>query len=217
MSRWLGSPRFLSYQYRLYPLRAQLRVISHVLDELTCLWNYALAERRDALEKNKRRITYLDQQRNLTHWRNFGADGLGSIAVGVAQATLRWRSRIGCIVVAAATRPTGTSLPLATSSPEDWTRYAGTRRNSGAWTERLHCPERDGERIRGSANSRKDGRARREPSNLPRHPAVHKRELLPALGFHRVPRLGEELPSYELTIVASARVADPLVPVVPKL
>ncbi len=52
---------FLSYQYRLYPLRSQLPVLSHHLDELSYLWNHALAERRDAWEKHKRRISYLDQ------------------------------------------------------------------------------------------------------------------------------------------------------------
>ncbi len=36
---------FLSYQYRLYPIRAQLPVLFHELDELTYLRNHALAER----------------------------------------------------------------------------------------------------------------------------------------------------------------------------
>ena len=39
---------FLSYQYRLYPLRDQLPFLDNVLAEMTYLWNYALAQRRDA-------------------------------------------------------------------------------------------------------------------------------------------------------------------------
>ncbi len=80
---------FLAYQYRLYPLRAQLPVLSHTLDELTHLWNHALAERRDAWEKEKRRVTYLDQQARLKAWRAYDAAGLGLLAYDLARDCLQ--------------------------------------------------------------------------------------------------------------------------------
>ncbi len=80
---------FLSYEYRLYPLRAQLSILSHALDELTYLWNHALAERRDTWEKKKRRVTYLDQQARLKGWRTHDAAGLGSVACDLARDCLQ--------------------------------------------------------------------------------------------------------------------------------
>jgi len=69
---------FLSFQYRLYPLRDQLRFLGHVLSEMTFLWNYALAQRRDAWNRERRSVAYFDQQARLKAWRAFDKDGLGS-------------------------------------------------------------------------------------------------------------------------------------------
>jgi helix-turn-helix protein len=38
----------LSYQYRIYPLPDQLRLLAHHRREVTFLWNYALGQRQDA-------------------------------------------------------------------------------------------------------------------------------------------------------------------------
>ncbi len=80
---------FLSFQYRLYPLRSQLPLLSRALDELTYLWNYSLADRRDAWEKEKRRVTYLDQQARLKRWRAYDAAGLGEVAYDIARDCLQ--------------------------------------------------------------------------------------------------------------------------------
>ncbi len=80
---------FLSYQYRLYPFRSQLAVLSHALHELTYLWNHVLAERRDAWEKEKRRVAYLDQQARLKAWRAYDAAGLGLVAYDIARDCLQ--------------------------------------------------------------------------------------------------------------------------------
>ncbi len=80
---------FLSYQYRVYPLRSQLPVLSKALDELTYLWNYALAERRDAWEKEKRSVTYLDQQARLKAWRARDVTGLGTVSYEIAKDCLQ--------------------------------------------------------------------------------------------------------------------------------
>jgi putative transposase len=79
----------LSYQYRLYPLLDQLPLLHQHRFELAFLWNYARAERREAWEKEHRSVTYLDQQRELTHWRAFDAEGLGRISVAVSQDCLQ--------------------------------------------------------------------------------------------------------------------------------
>ncbi len=80
---------FLSYEYRLYPLHAQLPVLSQALDELTYLCNHALAERRDAREKEQRRVTYLDQQAGLKAWRAYDAAGFGLVAYNIARDCLQ--------------------------------------------------------------------------------------------------------------------------------
>ncbi len=80
---------FLSYQYRLYPLRSHLPVLCKALDELTYLWNHALDERRDAWEKQKRRVTYFDQQARLRCWRAYDTTGLGAVSCDLAQDCLQ--------------------------------------------------------------------------------------------------------------------------------
>lgn len=80
---------FLSYRYRLYPLRPHLPQLDRWRSELTFLWNYALERRRTAWERERRRVSYLDQQRDLTRWRNFDTEGIGRVLVGVAQGILQ--------------------------------------------------------------------------------------------------------------------------------
>lgn len=79
----------LSYRYRLYPLQPQLALLDFHRTELVALWNHALAQRQDAWKKESRSVSYLDQQRDLTRWRNYGRDGLGQISVAVAQDCLQ--------------------------------------------------------------------------------------------------------------------------------
>ncbi|MCI4368760.1 MAG: transposase [Thermoplasmata archaeon] len=76
---------FLTYACRLYPLRPQLAILAHHLFELTFLWNFSLAPRRDAWQKEHRRVTYLDQQAHLKEWREFDSEGLGLLSYDVAR------------------------------------------------------------------------------------------------------------------------------------
>ncbi|HEV2448827.1 MAG TPA: transposase [Thermoplasmata archaeon] len=80
---------FLTYQYRLYPLRSQLPLLEHALSELTLLWNHALSERQDAWRKERRRIAYLEQQSALKRWRNFDSWGLGRLPYNAARDCLQ--------------------------------------------------------------------------------------------------------------------------------
>ena len=61
----------LSFQYRIYPHHGQLDLLELHRSELTYLWNFAVAERRDAWVKEHRSLSYIDQQRELTGWRNY--------------------------------------------------------------------------------------------------------------------------------------------------
>lgn len=79
----------LSYRYRLYPLRPQLPLLERHRTELAALGNHALAQRQDAWRKERRSVSYLDQQRDLTRWRNYDRDGLGQVSVRVAQDCLQ--------------------------------------------------------------------------------------------------------------------------------
>ena len=80
---------FLSYQYRIYPLRAQLPTLAHYLGELTHLWNHALEERRNAWEKERRRVSCIDQQDRLKTWRAYDHDGLGRVPYSLARDILQ--------------------------------------------------------------------------------------------------------------------------------
>jgi len=79
----------LSYRYRLYPLRDQLTFLDHVLTEMNYLWNYALAQRRDAWIREHRHISYLDQQARLKGWRAFDIHGLGAVSYDAARDCLQ--------------------------------------------------------------------------------------------------------------------------------
>jgi putative transposase len=80
---------FLTYRYRLYPLRPQLAELDGWRHELTFLWNFGLEQRRSAWEREHRSVTYLDQQRDLSKWCTYDVDGLGRVPFAIAQATLQ--------------------------------------------------------------------------------------------------------------------------------
>lgn len=84
-----GSRLILSYRYRLYPSPGQLAGFNHVLTELNYLWNYALAERRDAWFGKRRHVSYIDQQTNLKKWRAYDVLGLGAISYDHARDCLQ--------------------------------------------------------------------------------------------------------------------------------
>jgi putative transposase len=79
----------LSYQYRLYPFHNQRLAFEHHRRELTFLWNYALGQRKDAWRTDRRSVSYLDQQRDLTRWRNYDRQGLGQVSIEVTQDCLQ--------------------------------------------------------------------------------------------------------------------------------
>ena len=79
----------LSFRYRLYPFQDQLRALEHHRRELTFLWNFALGERQDAWRNERRSVSYLDQELELTRWRNYDCEGLGRLSVDVAQDCLQ--------------------------------------------------------------------------------------------------------------------------------
>ncbi|MGA7860818.1 MAG: transposase [Thermoplasmata archaeon] len=79
----------LSYQYRLYPFQNQLGVLEDHRRELTFLWNFALGQRKDAWRTEQRSVSYFEQQRDLTRWRNYDREGLGRLSFDVAQDSLQ--------------------------------------------------------------------------------------------------------------------------------
>ncbi len=80
---------FLSFQYRIYPLRTQEAALDHFLRELNYLWNHSLAQRHDARFRERDRVTYLDQQARLKHWRAFDFQGLGAVPFDCARDCLQ--------------------------------------------------------------------------------------------------------------------------------
>ncbi|MGH3086480.1 MAG: RNA-guided endonuclease InsQ/TnpB family protein, partial [Rubrobacteraceae bacterium] len=55
----------LSYRYRLYPTASQEAKLEEWLESLRLLYNFALAERRDAREAEKRSVSVYQQKRSL--------------------------------------------------------------------------------------------------------------------------------------------------------
>lgn len=55
----------LAYRYRLYPNASQKEDLEEWLESLRLLYNFALAERRDAYEAEKRSMSVYEQKRNL--------------------------------------------------------------------------------------------------------------------------------------------------------
>lgn len=80
---------FLAYRYRLYPLADQIPFFNHVLTEMNYLWNHALAQRREAWNREHLRVSYLDQQSRLKDWRAFDTRGLGATPYDTARDCLQ--------------------------------------------------------------------------------------------------------------------------------
>ncbi len=79
----------LTYQYRLYPKPKTEAELLRQFGELRFLWNHALEERARSWRAERRRVSYLDQQRELTRWRAFDRAGIGSLPCTVAQDALQ--------------------------------------------------------------------------------------------------------------------------------
>ena len=54
-----------TFQYRIYPTKKQRAILLQTLDACRHLYNYFLGQRKDAWEKDKRSISYYDQQREI--------------------------------------------------------------------------------------------------------------------------------------------------------
>src|SRR5258708_31031052 len=77
----------LSFRYRLLPTKAKPRALEQILESQRQLYNAALEERIDAYRKARRNITYIDQTKSLTEWRNDDAEAFG-LPVSLQRATL---------------------------------------------------------------------------------------------------------------------------------
>ena len=76
------------YKFRLYPFPDQERELLRQLRELNYLWNHALEERSVAWKGEKRRVSYGDQCRSLTRWREHDTSGIGRTYSHVGQECL---------------------------------------------------------------------------------------------------------------------------------
>ena len=54
-----------SYRFRLYPTRSQISMLVNILSMCRYLYNWSLQERIEAYKKDKKTITYIDQQNQL--------------------------------------------------------------------------------------------------------------------------------------------------------
>ena len=133
---------FLTYQYRLYPLRDQEEALRFQLGELKFLWNYATSERETAWASSRRRVTYGAQQAALTRWRNFDQDGLGRVACCVAQGCLQRLDRAYQAAFDRLDRGERPGFPRFRREVTSMTDPQGTahlvRCENGTW--RLHFP-----------------------------------------------------------------------------
>src|SRR5882672_7214810 len=59
----------LTYKYCLMPTKGQHKILEGILEEERQLYNAALQERIDCYHKTGRTITYFDQNKSLTEWR----------------------------------------------------------------------------------------------------------------------------------------------------
>lgn len=82
---WFGALMRRSFQFARRPFYAQLPRLDVDRTELKALWNHALAQREDAWRLEHRSVSYLDQQLDVTRWRNFDGAGLGRVPVHIAQ------------------------------------------------------------------------------------------------------------------------------------
>src|SRR5579862_5445212 len=54
-----------TYKYRLYPNQQEREIIDKILETCRWLYNHFLAERRDKYEKERKRVSYTQQQNSL--------------------------------------------------------------------------------------------------------------------------------------------------------
>lgn len=75
-------------KYRLLPTRAQHRALAAILESQRQLYNAALEERIDCYRKTGKTLTYIDQCKALTDWRQSDNDG-GALPLKVQRWTLK--------------------------------------------------------------------------------------------------------------------------------
>ena len=78
----------ISYRYRLLPEKRQHRALEHILESQRQLYNAALEERIGAYRKAGKSITYIDQTKGLTAWRQSDLEAR-ALPVKLQRATLR--------------------------------------------------------------------------------------------------------------------------------
>ena len=59
-----------SYKYRFYPTRSQLSILENILSMCRYLYNWSLLEKIEAYKKEKKTISYIDQQNKLPDLKN---------------------------------------------------------------------------------------------------------------------------------------------------
>jgi putative transposase len=77
----------LTYEYRILPSKRQHRALELLLESQRLLYNAALEERIGAYRRGVR-VTYFDQCKSLTEWRQSDADAAG-VPVNLQRATLK--------------------------------------------------------------------------------------------------------------------------------
>jgi putative transposase len=78
----------LTFRYRLLPSKAQHRALERILESQRQFYNAALEERIGAYRKAGRTLTYFDQCKGLTEWRNDDAEA-SQLPVSLQRATLK--------------------------------------------------------------------------------------------------------------------------------
>ena len=78
----------VTYQFRLLPRRAQHRALERILEAQRLLYNAALEERIDAYRKAGLALSYFDQAKHLTEWRESDAEAR-ALPVTLQRATLQ--------------------------------------------------------------------------------------------------------------------------------
>ncbi len=74
-----------TFQYRLYPTKAQQRLLSRQLEECRWLWNTLLAERKLAWEERRETVDYYQQKAELPHLKAEERPTLGEVHSQVLQ------------------------------------------------------------------------------------------------------------------------------------
>lgn len=78
-----------NYQLRLYPNKTQVAALERQIEVHRSLYNMALAQRRDAWQTRRLRISLYDQQRQMTQVRKAEPEWFGSVSRSSLELTLR--------------------------------------------------------------------------------------------------------------------------------